>query len=300
MICSAIRNLDELFALAYRPRRLIGCSPNTIKDWLIVLRGFSRWVGREPDLTDLDEDTISAYLAEFAVSHAPATTKGRRAKLLALARFAHSRGMIAETPDVALVHQEERLPDSFDEQQLRSLTRAAGQCQGFVCGIPAARFWVAVLLVAFCTGARAGAIFALTPADVVWRIPAIRFRAVTSKSKREQLLRVTPDTLAALVAIREPDRSLVFPEPWAIAGRYIRLKKIWEAAGLPTGRREFLQKFRRTCATMTHRAGLDATAQLGHSDARTTRQFYLDLSDAPQAADILPSIVRSDGQSRLF
>ena len=64
---------------------------------------------------------------------------------------------------------------------------------------------------------------------------------------------------------------------WPYCSMYLWRKfgDILEAAGLPSGRRDKFHRLRRTCASVIHAAGLDATEALDHTHRRTT-QAYLD------------------------
>jgi hypothetical protein len=113
------------------------------------------------------------------------------------------------------------------------------------------------------------------------------FRAEYSKQNADQLLKVSAETSKAIEAIRRPEGK-IFPWPHCEALIYFRLKKIFRAAGLPCGRRDLLHKIRRTCATLAHKNGADATVQLGHSCDSVTRKHYLGTDATIQAADVLP------------
>ncbi len=299
MIASAYPSLERFFADLYRPRRLLGCAAGTIRQYHLVLASFARFLGRTPEVSDLDEDIISEYLAWMATGHARATVWNHRKMLMALATYAQKKGLLASVPDVARIRLPRSIPTSYTVSEIAQLLEAARSQTGFIDGIPAGSYWFAFFLTAYDTGARASALWALQWSD--WREPFFLFRAETQKQRADQMLRVAPDTARALAAIRR-GTGLVFPWPLKRRAKYNRIRRIFRDAGLPHGRKDLLQRIRRTTATLMHQAGGDATAQLGHSSDTITRMFYLASQDATQACDLLPrpSVPVADRQRRLF
>lgn len=266
----------------------------------MLLRQFCRFLGRPALIIDLDEDRISEFLAARLRSHAAITVDRERSKLLALANYAHRRGTLAEVPDVMRVRVLRRSPTSYNLRDIGRLLSVSRGVEGEISGVPAGRFWTALILTVYDTGCRSGAAWALRWAD--WQPPTLLFRAETQKQRADQLLRVSQQTADAIEAIRQPARDLIFTWDRCPMLRYRRVAEIFKAAGLPHGRHDCLQRVRRTTATLMHRAGGDATAQLGHSSSAVTRRHYLDTAGQLQAADLLPRPVvpMPDRQSRLF
>jgi integrase len=300
MIASAYPDLASFFTQLYQPRRLIGCSAQTVEQYRALILRFGNFLGRAATLPDLDEDRISEFLAWFSAGHRPATVAGTRSKLLALAGYAQRRGLLSEMPDVSPIRQLKRAPQAYTVEHIARLLAAARGTTGSIAGIPASLFFYCLFVLAYDTGARSGAIWALAWTD--YDPPLIIFRAEHAKNKADQILRVSAETVRALAEIRFPERTTIFPWPFSVPYRYRRLKAIFAAAGLPNGRRDLMQRIRRTTLTLMHNAGGDATLQAGHSDPRITLQHYIDPSGRPQAADILPRPVlpMADRQRRLF
>lgn len=302
MIASAYASLAEFTDRLYAPRRLIGSPPITVKKYHITIRHFGRHLGRVPTLTDLDEDRIADFLVAFGSNHAPYTVKGARSCLMALAVYAHRRGLIAEVPDVARIPVWQTTPDSYTIEDIAKLLAGGREERGEICGIPASRFFPAVFLVVYDTGSRISPVWRLTWRD--WDAPqsGLWFRPYSRKERRERLVRVSRQTAEAIEDIREPKRELIFPWPINPRTQYKRIKRIFWRAGLPWGRKDLFHRIRRTTATLAKRYGADPTLQLGHSSDAVTRAHYLDPTGELQAADVLPRIpiLRDDPQRRLF
>ena len=302
MIASAYTSLSAFFADCYVPRRLLGGSPATIQQYNIAIRHFGRFLGRSPAVSDLDEDRISDFLTSFAAGHARSTLWGARNELMSLASFAQRKGLLSEVPDVPAIRPIRRVPQAYNVADIARLLAAARGTTGKVGSVPASLFWPAFFLVLYDTAARASATWALTWKDWTTGTDALLFRGETQKQRTDQLLRVSRQTAAALEAIRFPPRDLIFFWPGCRRVKYLRIKAIFRDAGLPCGRRDLLQRIRRTTLTLAHRLGVDATAQAGHSSDAITRQSYLDPSGQLQAADVLPRPIlpTADPQRLLF
>ena len=251
-------------------------------------------------VSDLDEDRLSEFLEWFLDGRQPSTVWSARKHLMALAAYAQKKGLLHEVPDIAKIRRESRAPQAYGIDDIVRLMAAARGVEGEISGVPAPSFWSAFFLAAYYTGARWSPLWALEWAD--YQPPFLLFRAEHSKTRKDQLLKVSPQCIDALEAIRKPERKIIFDHPHKCRARYNHVRMIFIAAGLPHGRRDLLQRIRRTTLTLMHRAGGDATFQAGHADSLTTRRYYLDSTDSLYAADVLPPInlPTTDRQARLF
>lgn len=304
MIVSAYPTLENFFVSVYRPRRLLGCSAPTIKHYQVAIRHLDRFFCRSVTLADIaDEDRAVEFMEWFSVGRRPATIATQRSQMVALLSYAHRRGLIAAVPDIPRVPQLQSAPNSYSVKEVHRLIKAAMGAEEDVCGIPASFYWTANFLISYDTGVRTRALWNIETCHL--QLPAIVFPPENMKNRKGQVLRVSPSTAKAIERILKPTRQILFPEPWCAATRYRNVKAFLTAAGLPHGRHDMYQRLRRTTGTMTHNAGGDATAQLGHSTDAVTRQSYLDQSNNVQAADLLDhpwadSIMESDPQQKLF
>jgi len=283
---SLLAFLDEVYA----PRRQL--APRTVVSYQVSLRFFARFLGYQPTLADLTEEQLQAFIASLLMRKSPVTAWTERKGLLALANYAHRRGLIRCSPEVEQVKIGRRVPTAYSVVEMGRLMAGAQTMPGDVGvgvrRIPAAHYWPALFICAYDTGARAGALLALEWADFDPSTPSLLFRAEHAKTRVDQLLRISGEAAAALETIREPPRPRIFGGIYAKRAFYSRLRRVFVAAGLPSGRRDLLQRIRRTTATLMHRYGADATAQLGHSSDSMTRDHYLDPTAELQAVDVLP------------
>ncbi len=287
--------LREFFYTHYRPRRIPNAAANTIRLYEYLFAHFQRILGREPMLADLDEKTVADFLCTMATEkptrgekRAPRTVNKCRDQLLALANQAVRKRLIAEAFDILPLKEPRRIPIAFSLEQISALLASARGEPGDIAAIPAPCLWTAFILVAFDTGARAGALWAIERKHVDLASGSIFFPAENQKHGADQRLRVADDTLTAIEAMWLPDRDKLFPWPMSQPMQYHDWKRICKRAGLPTGRQHAFHKIRKTTATLCKRYGADATTQLGHSSDAITRRFYLAPDQGPQAADVMP------------
>jgi integrase len=161
--------------------------------------------------------------------------------------------------------------------------------RGKVSGIPAADWWTALHFTAWDTAERITALMAITWSNLDLDRGYLLVPAEARKGKRtDRLYRIAPDTIAALKKIQSPPRDLVFPwdmHPTYLWKRYgILLKK----AGLPHDAKSKFHRIRRTVASYSEEAGLNATELLGHSSRKVTLR-YLDprIVGEKHAVDVL-------------
>jgi integrase len=283
------------FESVYLPQRLVGRSPGTIKLYRLAIGQFANFLGRQPTLGDLNSPTVVGFLAwhsrQSRVSSAAATNSLRN-RILPLWNFAARCGLVSTWPAVPKLPEPQRIPTAWTLDQLRSLLGAARGVPGEIAGIPAAAFWETLILLLYDTGLRSGAAFRLRWEWFDEQAASLYVPAEIQKDRQDLLLRVSLQTAAALAAIRQPSRELIFPWPRDPSLRFLAFRRILQAAGLPHGRRDLYQRLRRTTATLGRfyggSQGFDPTAQLGHSSDMVTRRHYLAPTYQVQAADVLP------------
>ncbi len=285
-------SLRKFFYDWYVPRRLPGARPNTLRLYEVLFRHLDKFLGREPLVSDLTEETVARFLRAMADGRAPRTVNKCRDQLLALARFACAKGLLREVPDCMALPEPKRLPDYWEVGELGSLLSAAGSVRGEICGLPAVYWWRSLFLLLFDTGLRISAMMHLPQRCVDLDGRWILATAETQKQFADQRLRFSEQTRTTLLRIWLPTRELLFPWPFDVGTLYNRLSGILRAAGLPCDRRCKFQKLRRTNANLGRKhggaLGFDPCAQLGHSSDAVTREFYLSPESSVQAADVLP------------
>jgi site-specific recombinase XerD len=266
--------LQELLEEVYAP--LKGISDRTVELYCYTIDSFGAWLGHAPTLADLDELVVARFLMHRTRTRAAATAAKDRAQLRALWEFAARRRLVDKWPTIAVVKVPERVPEAWMIGEFGRLLEASSQETAILDGIPAAKWWRALLLVLFDTAERQFAVISLRWSAV--RGQSILFRAEDRKGQRRDILRdISEETQSALDDIRgsrKPD-DLVFPWPMTKTYLWTRMKVILQRAGLPAGRRDKFHKIRRTTASYYQQAGHSAQILLDHSSPAVTRK-YLD------------------------
>lgn len=271
----------------YAPLR--GLSARSITLYRYTLNAFSEFAGHQTTLDDLEELTVSRFLAARMTVKAAATVAKDRAQLRALWEMAARRGLAKTWPTLRRIRVPERVPEAWLTDEFQRLLHAAAQEPGLIDGVPAGDFWKALVRLLYETGERVSAAMALEWSDV--RPDSVLYRAETRKGQTRDILRsITPSCHAAIEAIRRP-RAMVFAWPFAKSMLWYRMGRICRRAGLPSDRRSKFHRIRRTTASHYAAAGGDAQRLLDHSSPAVTRR-YLDPRILPEirASDLLPSV----------
>ncbi|MDD4888742.1 MAG: hypothetical protein PHU85_02335 [Phycisphaerae bacterium] len=293
------QTLADFFERVYRPRRLPGGAPNTIRLYWVLFRAFESHLHRPPLLQDLDADTITEFLSAYSADHAPRSVNAMLDRLMALARFATQKRLLAEVPDVLAWPEPRRIPRAYNLDQVRRLLLACRGACGVICGLPAGLYWSAVALTFYYTGIRASACWMLEQRDLEDGV--LRVRPETHKPRTELLFVLPDDCLKSLRAIWEPPRRLIFPWNKASTERYPAWRRILARAELPMTRYDLFQRLRRTSGTLVEAAGGDGSRHLGNGRAIFERHYLDPIVGRRSQISLLPSPdVATDRQLRLF
>lgn len=158
---------------------------------------------------------------------------------------------------------------------------------GWIAGIAARLWWVSLHNVCWDSGERIGALM-----EARWPHLAADYLTLPAEIRKggrnDRVYHLHPETLAALELIRLPPRELIWPWDRSPNMLWLRYKNILKRAGLPHDRKSMFHRMRKSVASHFQAAGGNATALLGHQDARTTRA-YIDcrIAPEPQAIDLL-------------
>ena len=295
-------SLQSHFDLLYRPKRLFGKSPETIRLYGFTFGYFRAFLGREPTIHDLDDAKIMA-LMEWIVSKTNGlglslrTANKTRDQLTALWNFLARKSVVKTWPDVPSFPEPHRDPVGWTRDELKLLWQMCAAQRGLIAGVPADLWWLGIHSVAYDTLERIGAVrelrwsrvlyFDSHPDDDIWA----HFPAETRKGGMEpNSARLHRDTVRILRQIRAAsDDERVFP--WNKAKEYLhtRYRILRQKAGLPTDRFHSFHCIRRTGASFAEAAGADASKLLRHSSRGVTERHYLvpSLTAAAQACDVL-------------
>ncbi len=269
--------IRHFFETVYRPRRLLGKSPNTFRLYSITFRNFRRYLGREGQLTDLTDDSLAGFVQwKLDRGRTVDTAIKDCGQLLAIARYAFRKRYLEIEPELSLPRPPRREPTAWMMGELAKLFAAVDKLQGRIVDRRASDWWRALLLMIYYTAERIGAIMQLRWRDVDlergWVMIPAEYRKGKPADKATELHSVVVE---ALRAIEGPADALVFPWPRTMATLYHRLKRIHVAAGLPVDRRSKFHRMRRTSASWFKAKGGDPSQLLGHADPKVTAK-YLD------------------------
>jgi integrase len=221
-------NLDPLYADKYEPLALRSRRPNTRRLYRSTLKFFDEFLGRPATLTDLNDDTVSAF-AGWRLSRGLAKRSVNKDlfNLLAVWRWLHKKGYVANWPDVALECPPERTPVALMEDEISRVVQSIAAEREKVGNINGPLFWLALMLVIWDTGERIGAVMELTWDRVDLTRGWVRFDAEDRKGGRaDNTLPIAADTIVALKNIRRHGEGLAFPWPYSPTYIYRRLAKI--------------------------------------------------------------------------
>lgn len=279
--------IDRFFEDYYRPIRLLGRSPRTVTLYQTSIRGLSRWLGRDAELSDFCDKTIGQYIQHLVESgRRPAGCNKELSQLCAIWRLACRKKMVSDWPEIRRLPEPEVIPVAWTMEELWRLRISCNMQRGNYLGVPANRWWIALHCVLWSTGERISAAMQLHWADI--QGDCVVFRAETRKGGTKPNHCRLPDyAVEALDLIREPTRNVVFP--WGMGETYLYrvYHTILERAELDTSARSKFHRIRRSHATHLKLAGGDPTFSLKHADPAITLR-YIDPSKLPAAADILP------------
>jgi len=275
-------------------------SPRTVVLFTHSVDRFRDFLGREPDLADFDDLTISKFLRWRAVTPhrgricAPASVAKDKAHLVSLWNAAARKRLVEVFPDLPrnIVKVPRRAPSAYTVEEIQRLVAAARTRKGMVGHVPAAWFWSTLLEVAYYTGERIGSLMEIRWAEVDAARCTLTFLSEHRKGMGRTITRHVPRQLAARLELYRtaPDERVW---PW-IGNRhstmiFTRLAYMAKKAGVPP--RGF-HGLRKAAGSYVKAAGGDATDFLTHRDAKTTREHYLDpkIVGEASALDFLPPL----------
>lgn len=277
-----------LHNLADRSIVLFGSSIDRLRDHL----------GREPDLSDFNDLTMAKFLRwRAATPHrgkipSPATVAKDKAHLASLANHAWKKKLIDECVEWPRLRVPTRPPKAYTVDEVSAMVRSSRQARGRIGRVPAAWAWMTLLMAAFETGERIGGLLRLRWGEVDLDRRMLTFLGETRKDGITTIQREISGQLADFMRLqRGSDNQLVWP--WLEARKpssiYCTLAIICRRAGVtPRG----FHAIRKASGSYVKAGGGDATDHLGHSDAKTTRDHYLDpaITGRQSALNYLPTL----------
>ena len=279
----------------YCRRKLRFAGARTVVKYRRALDNLKSFLGRDPEIADLQAEVVLDFLAWFSPGRSPHTVNEARAKLVALWNYAARQGLTDVWPDVGKVPTPVRLPVAWRVDQFRALLDACGKMPGSVAGIPAPDWWRGLLLLGWATGERRTALLGFRWADwdpVTHRLIA---RAESRKGRDRDRLYQVPGWCARMLVELPRTGPLILPWDRSEALYFHHWNRLLRFAGLPADRWHKTHALRRSHASHLAAAGVDASRALGHSSPLVTYEHYLDpqIVGAIDHGDRLPDPTRT-------
>lgn len=286
----AITTLSGFFERCYLPTKLADAVPATLGSYRHCIRMFGRFVGREPLLADLTEDTLVGFLlfCTSKLENANVTANSRLRHLKAIAKLAKRRKLIPEMPEVDFlkVPRRRKVALSMDE-----LGRLLGACQaqtGYVGSVPAGLWWYNLVAYTFRTALRKRSVLASRWDMLKGNVLTVPSEFV--KTFCDAVFVLPHELVESLNKMPRDDSGLIFSLSCDERQFMVNFRRIRAQAGLEEVK-DPMHQLRRTAATaLANRFGLTTAQQVLHHACAATTQSYLDpvLSEAHATAAALP------------
>ena len=252
------------------------CRPETMRQYEVSVALFERWAGGPVRLDELDAESVSSWLRDYAASGvAPSTVRSKRSHVLIMWRAAADDGL-CELPRrrVRPVRVAWVAPEAWTREDVQRLLTA---CQGLVrnhpCGLRRSAWWRLAIRMAWDTGLRRGDLWALRADQVP--LAGGPFTVRQSKTGTSVVCELSAGTLQLLrESLAEAPRSHVCPWPASHETFEAQFRRIVKAAGL-RGTWKWLRRGSGTDCEI-QLAG-SASEQLGHRPGSPiARMSYVD------------------------
>lgn len=283
----------------YLPSNIAVRDPQTRRNYARACDDLAEFLGREPTLGDLTDETLSRFL--IYLLDGSRRKRGRLAETTANERFGRIRAFwtwaarkrwVDQFPTCRCVTEPEKIPRAWREDELVKLFNACRRQRGDIGGVPAWRWWFTLHGFWWNTSERIGASLQLRVSDLRLDDGLAVVPAMIRKGKvQPRIYPLWADLVAMLRMIlppHAPARELVWPWPKHPSTLYYHYGKLLRMAGLPDDREAKPHCMRVSHASWRQCIGEDATTALGHRDPATTRRHYLD-----------PTLLKQD-ETKLF
>lgn len=286
---------------------------HNLKQRSVVLFGqsidrFRDFLGREPELSDLDDLQVSRFLRWRAVTPhrgrvcSPASVRKDMAHLVSLWNGAAKKRLVEQFPDLPrnLVRVPHHEPEAYTVEEISRMVLEARRRIGYIGTVPAAWLWPTLLMSAYYTGERIGSHLEVRWGQVDTDRQCITFLSEHRKGLGRTITRAITEQLCQwLDKGRRGPNDLVWPwlEHRTMYSIFPRLRYICETAGVkPKG----FHSIRKAAGSYVHAAGGNATDFLTHRDSKTTRDHYLapKIVGHQSALDYLPPLDLGGGPGK--
>lgn len=245
-----------------------------------ALADWAQYLGREPTVADLTDDSVTLWMADgLARGKSAVYVREMAGRVSALWTWMAKRDRTMAFPSFAKPDAPDALPTALSEHELRRLFESAGRERGRICDIPAGLWWTSFLAFVWNTAERKTAALACQVAWIDLATGTVSIPPQFRKGgKKWGIYRLWTETLKLVVQCLEaqPGREQIWPQDFCHESYYTRYNRILRDAGIPVDRRHKTHSLRCSHATWLSVKGGDPTQQLGHGDPNTTRRYYLD------------------------
>ncbi len=285
--------VHDFVAEVYVPHRLM-LAASTIEQYTIAARSLERFYLEPVHVADLTDELVLPWLSKRLGQVSPRTVKRERGDVLTIWKWAHRKGHCSSPPvDIPTIPVPRKLPIYWTVNELERLLVACRAMRGEMRGLPIAKssWWSSMVLFLYDTGARLSAAMNVATHELDLAARSVLLNAVFSKTRIEQQINLSDQTIAAVAAHYSADRPLVWPYPYNRRQVWPQLKSILKTADLPRDRYRMFHCFRRTTATLTAaNSSIEvAQQQLGHASLSMTRLYVNPAAlGQTQAVDVLP------------
>ncbi len=241
----AVKASGELWQVChaeYFPRKTEIRSELTRHQYGVALRSFGKFLGRDPSLSDLNDEAVAAWLADqVAAGKSINTAREQVGRILALWTWLARQRRIEAFPAVEKPSPPESVAKPLSDSQLRALFATAADQRGAICGLPADLWWMSFFAMALTTGERKSALLACQVGWIDLANSRATFPPEVRQGRRQRgEYRLWPEMAVLLKRMIEvdPARRLVWPWGLSASSYHTALNSIVKAAGIP-GTREF-------------------------------------------------------------
>jgi site-specific recombinase XerD len=290
------RDLPLLGLLDRYAESKLGFTARSKGEYASTLSALRRHLGRAPTVADLNDATITAFIsARYEKRSAPTAKKDLR-QILTLWRWAWRKNLTQlqprDVPEVPCPHREPvaHMPDEF--AAILAACDGVPEFRGWT-----GRHWRALLLTAYDTAERIGALLAcplsaFDPAARVLQVPGW-----CRKRGHDHVSTLHPETVAAIEALGDRSRTRLFAWPGCLLSAERHLKKIIRRAGLPVRKGVLFHSVRKLSFSLVYdRLGADAARRhCGHQYDLSRNYLDRRLLTANRGADVLPRPTTSTG-----
>lgn len=281
--------LIDFFETVYIPRRLRGCSQNSVRLYRLCISQFCKTLGREALVADLTEDNVLRHLARRSCVM-PATRNKELNQLRALWRLASRLGYHSGEPDIKDEPEPERAPVAWLAEEVQALLNSAASQPGKIGDIPAAVWWSALVRVILDSGERISAV-----RDAQWSWLCGHWLTVPAEARkkktRDRKYLLNSETLDTLGQLRRCSQSqAMFPWPYTPTYLWTKYNSVLKSASLPCSRIHKFHACRKTLCSVVYASGMDPQDAMDHTDRRTTQRYI----DARFSRERQPSEILAD------